>query len=151
MSRSVRVVREKGVLLASVATALLLGVLCLAQSGRPAAKGETAGKRFKNIKVLKNLPADQLMPAMRSFSKSLGVRCDACHVVGPNRSGFDKDDKKMKRVARQMIVLVEHLNKTQKVLKGKATCFMCHHGNSEPETHPGGGEREEEHEGGERR
>ncbi|HEY3265321.1 MAG TPA: c-type cytochrome [Armatimonadota bacterium] len=125
------------------AIAVALGVISLvagtsimsqAQAGQKAAAGETAGKRFKNIRVLKNLPADQLMPTMQRFSQSLGVRCDACHVMTADRQGFARDDKEMKRTARKMILLVNNLNKKGSAIEGKATCFMCHHGQQEPQT-----------------
>ena len=39
-----------------------------------------------------------------------------------------------KDVARKMIQLVHDLNKKSKILDNKASCFMCHHGKSEPQT-----------------
>ena len=53
---------------------------------------ETAGHRFKNIKVLNDMPADQLGKVMNIFSASLGENCDFCHV--PDK--FELDDKKEK-------------------------------------------------------
>ena len=84
-----------GLMIASLA----LAAFCLAQEGRPQPpkKTETSAKRFKNIKVLKDLPADQLIPVMHKFNTSLGVKCDYCHVVGENHTGFEKDDKPEKR------------------------------------------------------
>src|SRR5438105_3760961 len=76
---------------------VLLGVLGAAQSGAPPSmKGKTAAQQFKNIKVLKKLPADQLIPTMRTIDASLGVRCDFCHVG----RDFEKDDKPAKNMAR---------------------------------------------------
>lgn len=118
---------------------LLLGVFCLAQDGKKPAKPETSGKKFKNIKVLKDLPADQLIPVMHKFNDSLGVKCDACHVINADHTGWEKDDKPMKEVARQMIVMTNDINKKQKSVKGKVTCFTCHHGHPEPEGMPTGG------------
>jgi hypothetical protein len=116
-------------------TTVLLGALGTAQQVTPpAAKPQTAAQRFKNIKVLKKLPADELIPVMRKIDASLGVRCDFCHVVNADRTGFEKDDKAMKGVARQMMVMVQHINKREKVVGGKATCYMCHHGHAAPET-----------------
>jgi len=88
----------------------------------------------KNLKVLKDLPPGQLIPVMRQFNASLGVRCDYCHVINPDRSGFDRDDKPQKGAARKMILMVKDINAHQKVLANKATCFMCHHGSAKPET-----------------
>ncbi|MDE2126252.1 MAG: c-type cytochrome [Armatimonadetes bacterium] len=102
---------------------------------------KTAGEVFKNIKVLNKLPASQLLPMMRKMSDSLGVRCDYCHVEGPNHSGFELDTKKPKVTARAMILMTERLNKNEKILRHQATCYMCHRGSPEPETQlpmPGG-------------
>src|SRR5262245_50162720 len=52
-----------------LALSFLLAALCLAQGNK---KPETAGQKFKNIKILKDLPADQLIPVMHKFNDSLG-------------------------------------------------------------------------------
>ena len=117
-----------GVLAATVS----LAVLGAAENGAapPAGKPQTARQRFKNIKVLKNLPADRLIPYMQVYSASLGVRCDFCHV---GRT-FESDAKPEKNVARQMILMTERLNARERIIDKKATCYMCHHGNATPET-----------------
>jgi hypothetical protein len=97
---------------------------------------ETAGHRFKNIQVLKDLPADQLLPTMRGFSEALGVRCGFCHVSKPDHTGFELDDKPTKRTARKMILMVQDINKRETVIHGQATCYMGHHGNEEPQLAP---------------
>src|SRR5579871_2014853 len=112
----------------------LLGAWSLAQNGAAPPKGPTAKEKFKNIKVLKDLPADQLLPLMHAFNDSLGVRCDFCHV----ERQFDKDNKPAKNMARKMIVMTNDLNAHEKILDKKATCYMCHHGHPEPETRPSG-------------
>ena len=53
---------------------------------------KTAERQFKNIQVLKGIPADQLMPTMQFIAASLGVECEFCHV----EHQMDKDDKKEK-------------------------------------------------------
>ncbi len=55
-------------------------------------EGKTAGEYYKNIKVLKEIPASELIPSMQFITASLGVECDFCHV----EREFDKDDKKPK-------------------------------------------------------
>jgi hypothetical protein len=118
-----------------VVPAVLLGAFSLAQEGK---KGETAGesKKFKNIKVMKEVPADQLIPMMHSINASLGVKCDFCHVINPDHSGFDLDTKPEKKRAREMILMVKDIKKHQKTLEDKASCFMCHHGAPEPAMEP---------------
>src|SRR5208282_4209842 len=64
-----------------------------------AASVPPAEQQFKNIQVLKGVPADQLIPAMQFISASLGVECEYCHV----KDAFDKDDKDTKTTARKMM------------------------------------------------
>lgn len=118
-----------------VTPALLLGALCMAQDSKPTAP-PTAKQQYKNIKVLKDLPADQLIPVMRKWNASLGVKCDFCHVINADHTGFDKDDKHAKLVARQMVSMTMDINKRYKAADKKVTCFTCHHGHQEPEGAP---------------
>jgi hypothetical protein len=41
-----------------------------------AAISKTTEQVYKNIKVLKGIPAEQLIPAMQFVTASLGVQCD---------------------------------------------------------------------------
>lgn len=130
-----RVVRACAVAVGVCLPTLIVGVLGYAHEGHehtPPPAGQTSAKAYKNIKVLKDLPADQLIPLMKSFDAALGVNCEFCHVVTENHEGFDRDDKPTKLMARKMIVMTQNLNKTQKILKNKASCYMCHQGNKEP-------------------
>ncbi len=62
---------------------------------------------FKNIQVLKGVPSDQWRATMQFISSSLGVECEFCHT----RGAFDNDDKKPKKIARQMIEMQMAINK----------------------------------------
>src|SRR2546423_5747223 len=55
----------------------------------------TASTRYKNVQVLKDVSASAFMDAMRSFTMSLGVDCEHCHVQG----NFAADDKPAKAMA----------------------------------------------------
>jgi hypothetical protein len=92
----------------------------------------TAAKQYKNIQVLKDLPADQLIPTMRFFAESLGERCSFCHVQGD----FASDAKPQKKTARQMILMTKDINKRHKVVMNHVTCYTCHRGNDEPVNAP---------------
>src|SRR5262245_59651577 len=56
-------------------------------------KGPFAPEKFKNIQVLKELPADDLDGVMRFMSASLGVQCQFCHVTTETGNWpMEKDD-----------------------------------------------------------
>jgi photosynthetic reaction center cytochrome c subunit len=111
---------------------VLLAVSMQAQNPAAApAQGEapkTAEQAFKNIQALKGVPADQLQPAMQFISNSLGVECEFCHVQG----AFEKDDKKPKQTARQMIEMQMAINKGNFKGATEVTCYTCHRGSHDP-------------------
>jgi photosynthetic reaction center cytochrome c subunit len=100
------------------------------------AAGQTAGERFKNIQVLKDIPADQLLPTMQFFAASLGVECNFCHVEGTANGRpelqADKDDKQAKLTARKMIAMTLDIDKTNFNARPQVTCYSCHRGANEP-------------------
>lgn len=87
---------------------------------------KTAGEQFKNIQVLKDIPAYQLTSTMDFISASLGVGCDFCHVEEK-----DKDDKQNKLMARKMMLMTNEINKGH-FDRPQVTCFTCHHGANDP-------------------
>ena len=94
----------------------------------------------KNIQVLKGLPDSQLFLLMNFVGDSLGVNCDHCHVKGEKnpQTGEDtflweRDDKKEKSVARDMMRMVLELNRTSFKREGAVTCYTCHRGSTRPE------------------
>jgi photosynthetic reaction center cytochrome c subunit len=96
---------------------------------------KTAEQQFKNIKALKGVPADQLIPAMRYFNAALGVECNFCHVSEQHLMP-EKDDKEEKRTARMMISMTEAINKTNFDGKPEVGCSTCHSGHSHPVPQP---------------
>lgn len=103
-----------------------------AQSGvasQPDTHGpKTAVQQFKNIQVLKDIPADQLIPGMQFITASLGVECEFCHVQG----AFEKDDKKPKQTARKMMEMMFVINEDNFEGHREVTCYTCHRGRAEP-------------------
>lgn len=87
-----------------------------------------AEEQFKNIQVLKGIPADQLIPAMQFITASLGVECEFCHVQG----AFEKDDKKPKQTARKMMEMMFAINKDNFEGHREVTCYSCHRGSVDP-------------------
>lgn len=92
----------------------------------------TAEDAFKNIKVLKGVSSDQVIPAMRFIAASLGVECSYCHV----QDHFDKDDKKPKQVARDMMRMMFAIDKDSFGGNRVVTCYSCHRGSLKPEGTP---------------
>lgn len=94
----------------------------------PQSVEKKAEEQFKNIQVLKGIPADQLVPSMQFITASLGVQCDFCHVQG----AFEKDDKKPKQTARKMMEMMFAINKENFAGHRDVTCYSCHRGATVP-------------------
>lgn len=94
----------------------------------PQAGGKKAEEQFKNIQVLKGVPADQIIPTMQFITASLGVECDFCHVP----DAFEKDDKKNKQTARKMMEMMFSINADNFDRQREVTCYSCHRGSAMP-------------------
>src|SRR5882762_3364073 len=92
----------------------------------------SAAEAYQNIQVLKDMPADQLVPAMQFITYSLGVECSYCHVEG----AFEKDDKKPKQAARKMMQMMFAINHDTFEGKREVTCYSCHRGSAHPVATP---------------
>jgi photosynthetic reaction center cytochrome c subunit len=91
----------------------------------------TAGTVFKNIQVLKSMPASQLQSTMSFISSSLGVDCSFCHL----RPAMEKDDKATKQTARRMMLMMNEINKNFGD-KTVVNCATCHRGQTKPAAIP---------------
>lgn len=115
---------------------------------------------FKNLRVLPHdITRDQLLATMRTFTRSLGVKCNFCHVVTATEPkeelDFPSDAKEEKRIARVMIQMTQQINgawmdrvEQAEGPKNAAAaapggpdeprvgCWTCHRGHSEPEMMP---------------
>jgi photosynthetic reaction center cytochrome c subunit len=105
-----------------------IAVMAQTEGKSPAEAPKTAEKQFKNIQVLKDIPADQLVPTMQFIAASLGVECDFCHV----EHEMQKDDKKPKLTARKMISMELAINKGHFNNEVEVTCYTCHRGSPHP-------------------
>ena len=107
------------------------------------AEDKPAQSRFKNLKILKDVPSDQMIPAMQFISASLGVECEFCHATDPttHRPNYASDANSDKAIARTMITMTREINaKFMSQVKDPdatpadktVTCGTCHRGNSMP-------------------
>jgi len=94
----------------------------------PQSGEKKAEEQFKNIQVLKGVPADQIIPTMQFITASLGVECDFCHVQG----AFEKDDKKPKQTTRKMMEMMFAINADNFDRHREVTCYSCHRGSVDP-------------------
>jgi hypothetical protein len=98
-----------------------------------------------NLKVIAtSTPVQQVVGMMRNFTFELGVRCQYCHVGEEGmplaRFDFASDQKRTKQVARQMMLMVQEINRRvdtmpvgpQGVAEIQVTCETCHRGVSRP-------------------
>ena len=115
-------------------TAAVLGfVLVAGVSQRPVAAQSSDQKvedAFKNIHALNGQRADMLNPTMVMFEAALGVGCGYCHDADANKR--EVDSKPQKAIARQMIEMVNNVNKTTFRGQARVTCFTCHQGRNIP-------------------
>ena len=99
-------------------------------------ENQPADQVFKNIQLLKGMPAGRLLRVMEvAYSKSLGVDCTHCHVAGQ----WEKEDKPTKQIARDMWAMMnaintEHLKKIKnlKSTSPVVNCTTCHRGQVKP-------------------
>jgi Photosynthetic reaction centre cytochrome C subunit len=106
------------------------------------AAGKFPPDSLVNTKVIpKTTPVIQVIGTMRNFAGDLGVRCQFCHLgqEGQPLGQFDfaSDEKRTKLVARQMMLMVQEVNRRVDTLPGhtaglEVTCRTCHRGVSKP-------------------
>jgi Photosynthetic reaction centre cytochrome C subunit len=126
--------------------AVLVSLLVVAPLARPAAAqapGKFPPDSLVNTKVFPhNTPVTEVLGAMRNFTTALGVRCGFCHVgkEGAPISSYDfaSDEKRTKRTARQMMLMLAEVNRRLDTLPERknpglmATCNTCHRGVNRP-------------------
>jgi hypothetical protein len=111
-----------------VSVSLAAALLAARAQTPPQGAAKTASQQFKNVQVLKDIPADQLIPAMQFITASLGVECEYCHVEHAN----EKDDKKTKVTARKMMEMMLSINQENFEGHREVTCYTCHQGAAKP-------------------
>jgi hypothetical protein len=96
-----------------------------------------------NLQVIpQETPVMQVVGAMRNITGALGVRCQFCHVgeegMPLERFDFASDEKRTKLVARQMMHMVQEINRRVDTIPARpasgvqVTCATCHRGVSRP-------------------
>ena len=132
---------------------LILGCASAAPQAQAPASNTGVQSEFKNLQVFpRDIPREQLIAAMRGFTRSLGVRCNHCHVVTATEPkevlDFPSDAKTEKKIARVMLRMTAEINRTWMARVEEAEghapepgsqrvgCWTCHRGKTEPEMPP---------------
>jgi len=95
---------------------IALGVVTAPAALASQAPGHWPPDSLINVKIIpKNTPVMQVVGMMRNFAGALGVRCHFCHVgqegMPLGQFDFAKDEKRTKLTARQMMRMVEEINR----------------------------------------
>jgi hypothetical protein len=109
----------------------MFSALLLAQ---PPQEGKKGPPPPKNLQVL---PAEGLIPLMRTFEVALGGNCQTCHV----RGDYASDENHHKVIARMMITMTKEINAKFPDGKEHVTCYTCHRGSHDPATAPPSAEK----------
>lgn len=111
----------------------IISCTCLVQAqGGPNVEGKKAEDVYKNIQVLRGVPASDVTQTMHLMEAETGMDCTYCHVEG----AFDKDDKAPKATARKMVLMMNVINSTNFGGRRVVTCYTCHNGHPIPMTNP---------------
>jgi len=117
--------------IAVIFTFTAFACIFLASKGSTQTKTETAGQKFKSIKVLNEMPADEMGKVMNMMAASLGVDCKFCHAS--NDADFEKEGFEHKDMARKMLKMTFDLNKNYFDSRTEINCNSCHQGKSHPQ------------------
>src|SRR5258708_21814217 len=121
-------------------------VLCLAglafaapqaaPQAQPQAQQQTSEQAFKNIQVLKGIPADDFLGTMGIMSPALGIDCCEGHANAGTEKVDWAADTPRKVMARKMVVMMTAINRTNFSGRPVVTCWSCHRGRDRPATTP---------------
>jgi hypothetical protein len=91
---------------------------------------------FKNVQALKGIGIDDFMHAMGIMSAAVGSDCVGCHPSAGTDNVDWALDTPRKRTAREMVLMVQAINKQNFSGRQVVTCWTCHRGRDKPVTSP---------------
>jgi len=108
-------VGSRSSILSVVATIIagMLGIASASGQAEPAPKQPLAEQAFKNVQVLRGLPASEFIETMGFFAVALTANCTTCH--GDASAGSWEryaDDTPLKQSTRKMVLMVNLINQT---------------------------------------
>jgi photosynthetic reaction center cytochrome c subunit len=120
---------------AAIAVLCLLGAAAHAQTAPD--KVPMTDEVFKSVMLLKGIPVDTFFEAMGMFANSMGNDCTFCHSQAAvfDKAKFAEQTPRILK-ARQMIVMMNAINKQYFGGQTRVTCFTCHNGSDRPRSEP---------------
>jgi photosynthetic reaction center cytochrome c subunit len=127
-----------------VCLAAAAGRAASAQGGQTGSAPQGTGERvpmveetFKTVQLLRGIPVDTFFEVMGTFASSMGNDCTFCHASNAalDKSAFATQTPRIQR-ARQMITMVNAINKQFFGGAPRVTCFTCHGGSNVPRADP---------------
>lgn len=118
-----------------IAVACLVGAASAAQNAQE--DPPTAGDVFENVVLLRDIPVDTFFETMGMFANSMGNDCTFCHSSEAvfDKAKFAESTPRIMK-ARQMIVMMNAINKQYFGGQTRLTCFTCHGGSDRPRSEP---------------
>jgi hypothetical protein len=122
---------------------VVVSLLALAPNLSAQPQGKFPPDSLINTHVIpKTTSVPDVIGTMRNFTSALGVRCQFCHLGSEGQPlgefDFASDQKRNKVVARQMMRMVNDINRRLDTIPQRgqppvpATCATCHRGVSRP-------------------
>jgi hypothetical protein len=87
---------------------------------------------YKNLDILKEVPAARIPAVMQAFNGFLGVECTHCHIAGK----WESEEKPAFARARQMFRTRAQLNAGPLKEYAPIGCWTCHRAHARPEALP---------------
>jgi photosynthetic reaction center cytochrome c subunit len=129
----------------AAAVASLVGIPHAAgQAGAPGAGQAASGEKplmaeqaFKNVQLLRGISVKEFIETMGFFSAATNGNCSFCHG-DEALSSWEKyaDDPPLKQKARQMMLMMNAINRTYFGGEREVTCYSCHRNANLPKVTP---------------
>lgn len=137
--RAVGIVSRRAFSIAAAALCLS-GAVITAQTppaGNSQERVQLSDDVFKSVALLRGIPVDTFFDAMGMFANAMGNDCTFCHAPDAyfDKAAFAQPTARIQR-ARQMISMMNAINKQYFAGQPRVTCFTCHAGNQAPRSDP---------------
>jgi hypothetical protein len=122
---------------AATVCGLVAGATGVVGGQAPSAPGQLlAGQVFKNVQVLKDVPADDFLTVMGLMTAAVGGDCSECHLYAGTAKVDWAADTATKSMARKMSAMVLGINRDSFGGRPVVSCWTCHRGRSRPMATP---------------